>query len=132
MVGAFTAIWSPRIIAELNRVLAWRWITDRTGNDLSRANEQRCSQAATIMMTWLLPVFEVVTPLPPYPQPWPTLKDSGDYPIWAAAVIGNARFVISENTRHFPPRQADGRYAYQGIEYVQGQAFLDRLLAGIG
>lgn len=25
-IGVFTAYWSPWIIAELNRVLVWRWI----------------------------------------------------------------------------------------------------------
>jgi hypothetical protein len=37
----FTGIWSPWIIAELNRVLTWRWIRAAKG-DLSRANEQAC------------------------------------------------------------------------------------------
>src|SRR5690242_18662678 len=40
----FTAIWSPWIVAELNRVLTWRWIKDppphRLPDDLSDANEK--------------------------------------------------------------------------------------------
>ncbi|HXT36076.1 MAG TPA: hypothetical protein VN837_10895, partial [Chloroflexota bacterium] len=33
--GMFVAVWSPWIIAELDRVLVWQWITDRTHGDLS-------------------------------------------------------------------------------------------------
>lgn len=123
-LGAFTAIWSPWIIAELNRVLVWRWIKDRTGGDLSDANERGCSKAAKAMMSVLLPTFELVAPLPPYPPAWETLQDVWDHPIWAAAVAGNARYVISENTRDYPPAGDDGRYIYEGIEYITGQVFL--------
>lgn len=60
-LGAFIAIWSPWIIAELNRVLVWRWIKDstpsRAAGDLTDANERRCSEAAKLMMQWLLPTF---------------------------------------------------------------------------
>src|SRR5271165_6426913 len=52
--GAFIAIWSPWIIAELDRVLVWQWITERTQGDLSPANQRACSQAAKRMMTLLL------------------------------------------------------------------------------
>lgn len=73
-LGAFTAIWSPWIIAELNRVLVWRWIKDPPPdlptNDLSDANERRCAEAAKLMMQWLLPRFELINPLPPYPPAW--------------------------------------------------------------
>lgn len=126
-VGAFTALWSPWIIAELNRVLVWRWIKDRTGGDLSMANEHACSRSAKEMMEWLLPSIEVVTPLPPYPPAWASLTDKWDEPIWAAAVLGSAQYVISENTRHYPPRRTDGRHVHQDIEYVGGRAFLDML-----
>jgi PIN domain-containing protein len=105
-LGAFTAYWSPWIIAELNRVLVWRWITDppagRPADDLSAANERRCGEAAKAMMQLLLPVFEVVTPLPPYPPAWEALADVWDHPIWAAAKLGGARYVISENIRDYP------------------------------
>jgi hypothetical protein len=128
---AFTAIWSPWIIAELNRVLTWRWIkrVDRgyTEADLSAANERRCGEAAKAMMQWLLPTFEVVTPLPPYPRPWDTLTDVWDHPIWAAAKLGAAQYVVSENRRHYPPRGSDGRHIFDGVEYVGAEAFLARL-----
>ena len=64
--GAFTAIWSPWIIAELNRVLTWKWL-ERTAAvsagpdttcDFSAANWERCSTAAVAMMEVLLGTFE--------------------------------------------------------------------------
>jgi hypothetical protein len=124
--GLFAAIWSPWIVAELNRVLTWRWIA-RHGDDLSAASEQACSAAAKAMMTILLPVFTLVNPLPPYPLPWAALRDQWDIPIWAAAVAGQAQYVVSENRHDYPPVEADGRYRYQGIEYLSGADFLDLL-----
>jgi len=124
------AVWSPWIIAELNRVLTWRWIKDRTGNDLSQANEQACSESAKEMMSLLLPVFDLINPLPPYPAPWETLIDEWDHPIYAAAVASQAHYVISENTHDYPPRNADGFHVYNGIEYLSGRRFLGRVFGG--
>jgi hypothetical protein len=129
----YTAIWSPWIIAELNRVLVWRWIKDAppgvARNDLSGANERYCGEMAKLMMERLIPVFEVVAPVPPYPPPWEGLTDRWDLPILAAAVAGRAQYVVSENTRHFPPRGDDGRHVYEGIEYIRARAFLELIRA---
>ena len=134
-LGAFTAIWSPWIIAELNRVLVWRWIKDppsgMPAGDLSDANERRCGAAAKVMMQWLLPSFEVVAPLPPYPPVWERLTDIWDHPIWEAAKVGGAGYVVSENTHDYPPPQADGRHIYEDIEYLSGEAFLALLAGGV-
>jgi len=134
-LSAFTAIWSPWIIAELNRVLVWRWIKHpppgRPVNDLSAENERRCGEAANVMMQLLLPVFEVVNPVPPYPPAWETLTDAWDHPIWAAAKLGAAHYVVSENTRDYAPVQADGHHTYEDIEYIGGRAFLALLTGGI-
>jgi len=127
--GVFTAIWSPWIIAELNRVLVWRWITERTNNDLSPANERACSQSAKKMTQLLLSAFEVVNPRPPYPDACEQLTDIDDHPIWAAAVESGAHYVVSDNTSDYPPQQPDGRHIHQGIEYVPGSTFLAMLLA---
>jgi len=129
--GLYKGLWSPWIIAELNRVLVWRWIRRQAGGGISPVAERTCSDAAKIMMAILLPTFELVAPLPPYPPAWPSLTDVYDYPIWAAAVVGHADYVVSENTRHFPPRQQDGRHVYEGIEYLRPQVFLDTLLGGV-
>ncbi|MGI8690313.1 MAG: PIN domain-containing protein [Thermomicrobiales bacterium] len=126
-IGVFNAFWSPWIIAELSRVLVWRWIKDRTGNNLSRANENACSESAKAMMALLIPVFALVNPLPPYPAPWETLADEWDHPIYAAAVASHAHYVISENTHDYPPRNTDGFHIYNGIEYLSGQRFLARI-----
>jgi len=126
--GVFTAIWSPWIIAELNRVLVWQWITERTNGDLSSANERACSRSAKRMMALLLGAFEVVNPRPPYPEAWEHLTDADDHPIWAAAVEGKARYVVSDNTSDYPPRQPDGHHGHQGIEYISGRDFLTMLL----
>ncbi len=125
---AFTAIWSPWIIAELNRVLTWQWIKrvhrGDTEADLSAANERRCAEAAKTMMQLLLPAFDVVTLLPPFPLAWDTLTDVWDHPIWAAAKLSGAQYVVSENSRHYPPRGNDGRHVYEGIKYLGAEDFL--------
>jgi len=121
----FVGVWSPWIIAELNRVLTWQWI-EYSGGDTSRPNERRCSEAAKTMMELLLATFELVNPRPPYPPAWDKLGDEWDLPIWAAAVEGRARYVVSENSSDFPPAR-EGRHTHEGIEYVTGRAFLDLL-----
>src|SRR5579884_4250082 len=126
--GAFTAIWSPWIIAELNRVLTWQWI-DHTGHDLSQHNRNRCSEKAQIMMATLLATpFELANPLPPYPLAWETLNDQWDYPIWATAVESKAQYVISANIHDYPPETADGRHVYNGIEYISAERFISMLV----
>jgi hypothetical protein len=136
--GAFTAIWSPWIIAELYRTLTWRWIahpavrvTTAGGNvvtacDISPANWARCGQQAKRMMQILLstPNWQLVDPRPPYPPAWETLDDVWDEPIWAAAVIGQVQYVVSDNTHDFPPCEVDGRHIYEGIEYINGTDFI--------
>jgi len=122
-IGGFVGIWSPWIVAELNRVLSWLWI-ERSGGDLSQASRCRCSDAATTMMNLLLPTFELVAPLPPYPSAWATLRDARDQPIWAAAVTAKAGFVVSENRRDYPPVGDDGWHRFGGVEYLPADAFL--------
>ena len=135
-LGELAGIWSPWIIAELNRVLVWRWIKEPPPGlvigDLSDANERRCADAAKKMMEWLLPSFELIDPLPPYPPAWESLSDEWDHPIWAAAKLANAQYVVSDNTHDYPPRRDDGRHVYDGIEYIGGESFLHTLQGGVG
>lgn len=84
-----------------------------------------------MMMQWLVPSFELVNPLPPYPPVWENLSDTWDHPIWAAAKIGRAQYVISENTHDYPPRNADGRAVFEGVEYLPGVAFLNLLTGSL-
>jgi hypothetical protein len=81
------------------------------------------------MMRLLLTTFTLVAPIPPYPPAVPTLRDEDDHPIWATAKVSGAEFVISENSRHYPPALADGRHVREGIEYLSGRSFL-AMLAG--
>jgi hypothetical protein len=124
--GLYIGIWSPWVIAELNRVLTWKWIRASHG-DLSRTNEKACSRAAKRMMALLFTTFVLVHPEPPYPPAWESLTDVWDQPIWAAAKLGGADHVVSENTRHVPPKGPDGRHRHEGIVYLTGQAFIDQL-----
>lgn len=125
---SFTAIWSPWIIAELYRVLTWHWL--KRNPDFSTANETACSRSAKAMMTLLISTFEIVAPIPPYAPAWITLADVDDLPVWAAARSAGAQYVVSENTRDYPPPDTDGRHIYEGIEYLSGQDFLARLTTG--
>jgi hypothetical protein len=136
--GAFTAIWSPWIIAELYRTLTWRWLaqhavlvataagTTVTSCDLSNANWVRCGQMANRMMELLLatPNWEIVDPRPPYPLAWESLADIWDYPIWAAAVAGAAQYVVSDNKRDYPPASGGNKHVYGGVEYMSGADFV--------
>jgi predicted nucleic acid-binding protein len=126
--GLYTALWSPWIIAELHRVLTWRWLK-ATNYDASADNQRKCSRSAKAMMRILIPTFELIDARPPYPTAWIELDDEDDVPIWATAVVGKATHVVSNNTRHYPP-QRDGRYVYQGVEYIGARDFLARLYDG--
>lgn len=79
-LGRFEAIWSSWIVAELNRVLTWRW-AERYGID---AMAQRvASVSAKERMIYLLTAFELVDPPLPHPIPWPELDRCVGYPdLW--------------------------------------------------
>lgn len=81
-------------------------------------------------MAILLPTFELVSPLPPYPSAWETLDDPWDFPIWAAAKIGAAGYVVSENRHDYPPSGPDGRHVFEGVEYLPADAFMALLVQG--
>jgi predicted nucleic acid-binding protein len=50
------------------------------------------------------------------------LTDPDDEPILATALVGRAQYIVSMNTRDFPP---DGRYA--GVQYLTPQDFLNHI-----
>lgn len=106
-------------------MLTWDWV--RT-HGATTTSERECSLAAKRMMVYLLPTFELVSPLPPYPPAWEERADIWDQPIWAAAILGRAHYVVSENRRHFPPRQPDSSHTHAGITYLSGRDFLALLL----
>jgi hypothetical protein len=118
--------WSEWIIAETWRTLALYWLS-RTG-EAYELGWLSLSRAANDMLRRLLPVMEFVT-LRDYagPDPWPRLTDDDDVPIWQAAVLAGAQYVVSQNTRHFPPL-TQGRHTYGGIEYLTAIEFIDDVL----
>jgi hypothetical protein len=61
------------------------------------------------------------------PAPWPDLADRDDWPVWATARLAGAQYVISHNTRHFPPLVGT-RHIYDGIEYVTTVEFAEDIL----
>jgi hypothetical protein len=100
-LGAFVGIWSPWIIAELNRVLTWRWIAKNGAEDRS---QRECSKSAQAMMEILLPSFELVPALPPYPPAWESLTDQWDIPFGQPPKRAE-RNTLSRRTRAITRRE---------------------------
>jgi hypothetical protein len=122
----FVPVWSEWIIAETWRVLTWRWCLGAA--HLDAAEGRALSASANQMLRYLLPVMRFVS-LRGYagPAPWPGLPDLDDVPIWETAVVAGAQYVISLNTRHFPPL-AEGRHMHGGVEYVTAIEFVEDVL----
>ncbi len=123
-LGFFHPLWSPWIIGELYRVLAWKWAQT---HGTSEAERRRCSVAANAMMTLLLPNWELVDIVPPWPEGWSDLDDPYDLPILATALKGQADYIVSENTHDFPPTDASGRHRWQMIEFLRIGDFLEKI-----
>lgn len=119
----FQPVWSEWIIAETWRVLAWRWLAQHgPGEDAALA------RAANRMLRRLLRVMRLVSVRDfAGPEPWPGLRDAEDAPIWATAVVARARYVVSHNTRDFPPL-VQGRHSHAGVEYLTAIEFIEDVL----
>lgn len=126
-IGLYDAIWSSWIVAELNRVLTVRWLK-ANDCDLSDAELRALSTAAKNMMRILLATFTLVDPPALDVAAWDALADSDDAPVWGAAVASGARYVVSDDTHHYPPADPEGRHRYQGIEYLGGKDFIRLVL----
>lgn len=118
--GEINPYWSPWILAELNRVLTWKWIVKDKGS------EKECSIQSKKMMRYMLPYFRIVDPVPPYLDGKDVIPDPDDLPVWAAAKKINAKFLISNNTKDFPPANTEGLYIYEGIEWITAKKFIER------
>lgn len=118
--GLFVAYWSPAIIGELYRVLTVQFLE-------KGFTEEKISVLSKKMMAILTSVFEIADPKPPFPPGWLDEGDVDDIPMWAAAKLIDADFVVSNNTNDFPPRDAQGRAIYEGIEYIKPVDFLQRI-----
>jgi hypothetical protein len=122
----YSPAWSEWIIAETWRVLAWRWCVSAPRADA--AERRALVAAANEMLRRMIPVMTLVS-LRGYagPGPWPTLRDPDDTPIWETAIVAGARYVVSQNTSHFPPL-IRGRHTYGGVEYVTAIEFVEDVL----
>lgn len=121
-LGRFEAIWSSWIVAELNRVLTWRW-AERYGSDATA--QRTASIAAKEMMAYLLASFTLVDPPLPHPISWPELTDLWDVPVYATAITAGAQYVVTDDLRHSPPRDpATKRHVWNGIEYITYDHFV--------
>ncbi len=119
MVG----VWSPHIIAELNRVLTLKWL-DKNGD--TAESRRKLSTSAKAMMDVLTKVFELVDTAPVDHEDAIEINDRDDRHLVRAARIAAARFVMSENTRDFPQSGADGRRLVEGIEFLTKADFFNR------
>lgn len=120
-LGYFDGYWSPWIIEEMARHVTWRWARAYgLGND----SRKSLSRRAKLAMGHLESTFRVISPSMPYPPSWPSLRDPGDHPIWGAAVAGAVDYVVSDNTRDFPPPDTDGMARYAGITYITSDDFI--------
>ena len=121
----FVGLWSEWILGELYYGLAWDWAASKGTDETQR---RAMSSSAHVMLRLLIPRLELVTPRHAAVDPWPSLRDQDDEPVWATAVLGHATHVVSLNTHDFPPNTAapgePPQYVWDGIEYVEQRAFL--------
>lgn len=118
----YTPIWSPWIVAELHRVMTWNWIRNK-----GLKEKEQCSRRYKDMMSILMGVFRCVDPKPPWDRAWPQMIDEDDLPIWSTAIHVKAQYIVSENTRDFPPADSNDRHIWEGIEYIVVSEFLNRI-----
>lgn len=81
------------------------------------------------MMRRFLPVMTIasLSRREQLPAPWPGLSDPDDAPVWATARLAGAQYVVSHNTRHFPPLD-QGKHLYEGVEYLTAIEFVEDVL----
>ena len=112
----FTMVWSSFLISELTRVRTEWAIKQGLDREVYRerinALIHELSKIATLVDYTRLESGNYTI--------W--LKDPDDEPLLATALVGRAEYVVSHNTRDFPP---DGVFA--GVRYLTPLVFLDTL-----
>lgn len=122
-------VWSTAIVGEI-----WRALTTQR---LRRGDPPGTIAAQShAMWQWLDPVMEVVPAAAPLlgapPSP---MRDPRDEHLWNAALNAEAAYVVSHNTRHFPPPTpylVGGerllRHLVYGVEFVTAIEFIEDIL----
>ena len=105
----FELVWSPPIVAECLRVIAYPKLVGKFRID-PRLLIERAADSARMVATDLLPALDVVK------------SDPSDNVYLATALAGGARWVITGDTRHLTP--LDG---YAGLKIAQPAVFLAEL-----
>jgi hypothetical protein len=127
----FDAVWSTAIVGE-----TWRVLTEQRlhGGD----SPSTISRDAHRMWSWLDPVLRVVecSRCPPGTPPSP-LSDPNDTHLWYAAINAGAGYVVSHNTRDFPPAVPAEpataspramRHLSHGVEFLTAIEFIEDVL----
>ena len=129
----FTPVWSTAIVAETWRTLTLR--AERAGQTGAAV-----SRAAHALWRLLDPVFQVAeASTPPAGGPPSPLRDPDDAHLWHAALHAGAQYVVSHNTRDFPPllfvvaqvggaERPVGRHVHAGIEFLTAIEFIEDVL----
>jgi hypothetical protein len=120
-------VWSTAIVAETWRILTLRAIA---------ANQPSTTISRAAHGLWLLldPICKIAdaSRLPEGAVPSP-LRDPHDRHLWCAALNAGARYIVSHNTRDFPPpltiTGTDGqtvtRHQYAGVEFLTAIEFIE-------
>jgi hypothetical protein len=126
-------VWSEWIIAETWRVLTWRWAQRGLAWD-------DLSASANSTLRYLIKVIRLESlygaAIPGIPPP---SIEPNDLPVWITAVLADARYIVSDNTRDFPPlieerAIVDGRarllsrHRLGGIEWITAIEFIQDIL----
>lgn len=129
----FVGFWSSAIIAETWRVLTLQRV-------YAGGSPSALSRDAHEMWKKLDPILRIAeaSRRPPDTPPSP-LRDRNDEHLWNAALNAGAQYVVSHNTRHFPPAIAiepppgarEGqiiRHLAHGIEFLTAIEFIEDVL----
>lgn len=115
-MGYYTIVWSPFLIAEFTRIrteLAIRHGQDRA---LYRT---RINEYIKVLSQLAVTVDHTRLEGGNYTR-W--LHDPDDEPVLATALVGKAQYIVSLNTKDFPP---NGSFA--GVHYMTPAKFLELL-----
>jgi predicted nucleic acid-binding protein len=129
----YRPVWSEWTLSE-----TWRVLTQQRLQKGARPKE--VSAGANAMLLHMLPLMRLVSVanLPPAARHSP-LSDPNDALVWATAVVAGAGYIVSHNTRHFPPlveepliaqgrRYRLRRHLHEGIEFLTAIEFIEDVL----